>query len=92
MGKKKAPNGAFWAGGVELSRHHAHFLSLSIKPSVKHQSIDFSKKGVIPTHTNIFSRVNARTTLTHDDIAGTNLLASIDLYPSPLPLTVSTVS
>ncbi len=92
MGKKQAPNGAFWPGGVKLSRYDAHLFPLPIQPSVKHRAVNLSKQGIIPTHANIFSRVNARTTLTHDDIAGTNLLASIDLYPSPLPLTVSTVS
>ena len=67
-------------------------FSFLIEPVIKNHTIDLGKKGVVPAHPDILSRVNTGPELPNDYVAGGDGLPAKNLYSAPLSLTVSTVA
>jgi hypothetical protein len=71
---------------------YTYSLAVFSDPFVAHNSIDFGKDREVAPYTNIHTRVDAGTKLTHDDIPCSGELACVDFHSTPLSWTVSTVS
>ena len=65
------------------------FLVEAVKPD---NAVDLRKKRKIPSHADVFARVNARSELADDDVAGPYSFATEDFDAPPLPAAVTAVS
>jgi hypothetical protein len=74
-------------GGV-----NAHLFSIFVKPFKGDESIDLGKKGVVISHTHIFSGMYLGPFLPYDYVTGSHLLACEPFHAIPFSSTVPSVS
>jgi hypothetical protein len=95
-GKKKAPGGAFFIQYEEATSlscgQDFDFLARSVVAAILDDAVGQREQGVVPPHPDILPRVNARTKLAHQDIAGAYGLAAKDFHAAALPMTIAPVA
>jgi hypothetical protein len=92
--KKKAPEGAFSIQNcaTQLGGRHVNSLSFLVEPVVPNDSVDLGEQRKVPTHADVFSRVNARSQLSDNNVAGPHCFAAKYFNSPSLPLAVASVA
>src|SRR5262249_43641283 len=75
-----------------LGRRDVNALAFLVESVVTNNSVDLGEQRKVPTHADVFSRVNASPQLPDNNVAGPNCFATEYLHPASLPLAVATVT
>src|SRR5262245_49477006 len=75
-----------------LGRRDVNSLAFLVESVVTNNSVDLGEQRKVPTHADVFSRVNASPQLPDNNVAGPNCFATESLQPASLPSAVATVT
>src|SRR5262245_16719552 len=75
-----------------LGRRDVNPLAFLVESVVTNNSVDLGEQRKVPTHADVFSRVNASTQLPNKNVAGPDCFAAKNFHSASLPLAVATVA